>query len=71
MLPLLLSQPAITSALIQEATGLSQPAADNVIRQLREAGILEKAAGVQRYVIWIATDVTRALDDFAARARRR
>lgn len=71
MLPILLSQPAVTSGLVQEATGLSQPAADNVIIQLRDAGIVTKAAGVQRYIVWVATDVTRALDDFADRARRR
>ncbi|MPZ96437.1 MAG: Fic family protein [Propionibacteriales bacterium] len=71
VLPLLLSQPAVTSALVQATTGLSQPAADNVIGQLREAGIVTKAAGAQRYLVWIATDVTKALDDFATRARRR
>jgi len=69
--PMLLRQPAVTSSLIQEATGLSQPAADNVIAQLREAGIVTKAAGAQRYLVWVATDVTKALDDFADRARRR
>lgn len=71
VLPMLLSQPAVTSAVVQEATGLSQPAADNVIGRLREAGILTKAAGARRYVVWVATDVTKALDDFADRARRR
>lgn len=71
VLPLLLSHPAVTSAMVQESTGLSQPAADNVIKQLREAGILTKASGAQRYVVWVATDVTKALDEFAARARRR
>lgn len=71
VLPVLLSQPAVTSNLIQEATGLSQPAADNVISQLRAAGIVTKAAGVQRYTVWVADDVTKALDDFADRARRR
>lgn len=70
MLPLLLSHPAVTSALVQEMTGLSQPAADRVIAQLRDAGVLTRAVGVQRYVIWVATDVTQALDDFAERARR-
>lgn len=70
VLPMLLSQPAVTSSLIQETTGLSQPAADNVIAQLREAGIVTKAAGVQRYLVWVATDITKALDDFADRARR-
>ena len=71
VLPLLLSQPAVTSNLIQETIGISQPAADNVIAQLREAGIVTKAAGGQRYLVWVAGDVTNALDDFADRARRR
>jgi len=71
VLPMLLSHPAVTSNLIQEATGLSQPAADHVISQLRDAGIITKAAGAQRYVVWVAGDVTNALDDFADRARRR
>lgn len=69
VLPLLLSQPAVTSKLIQETIGLSQPAADNVIGQLREAGIVTKASGMQRYLVWVATDVTQALDDFADRSR--
>ena len=71
VLPLLLSHPAVTSAMVQESTGLSQPAADNVIKQLRDAGILSRASGAQRYVVWVATDVTTALDEFAARSRRR
>jgi Fic family protein len=70
VLPMLLNQPAVTSALVQKATGLSQPATDNIIGQLRDVGILTKAVGVQRYLVWVATDVTRALDDFAERARR-
>ena len=71
VLPLLLSQPAVTSTVVQQATGLSQPAADNVIKQLRESGILTKASGTQRYLVWVTTDVTKTLDEFAARARRR
>lgn len=71
VLPMLLGQPAITSALLQKATGLSQPASDHVIAQLRDAGIITKALGGQRYTVWVATDVTKALDDFADRARRR
>ena len=69
-LPVLLSQPAITSALIQDRTKVSQPAAGNAIRQLMDAGIVEKASGVQRNVVYIANDVITALDDFAARARQ-
>lgn len=71
VLPMLLSQPAVTSTLVQEATGLSQPAADRVIATLRDAGILTQAVGRQRYVVWVANDVTEALDDFAERAGRR
>lgn len=71
VLPMLLSQPAITSALIQDSIGISQPAADKVIAQLREAGVVTRAAGGRRYVVWVADDVTAALDDFADRARRR
>jgi DNA-binding transcriptional ArsR family regulator len=70
VLPLLLSQPAVTSAVLQQATGLSQPAADNAIRQLRDAGIVTRASGAQRYIVWVADDVTRALDAFAERACR-
>jgi len=70
VLPLLLSQPAVTSNLVQETVHLSQPAADNVLRQLRDAGILAKASGVQRYIVWVANDVTQALDAFVERARR-
>jgi Fic family protein len=70
VLPLLLSQPAVTSAVLQEATGLSQPATDNVLRQLRDAGIVTKASGAQRHIVWVANDITQALDAFAERARR-
>ena len=38
LLPMLLSHPAVTSAVVQEATGLSQPAADNVIGVPRSCG---------------------------------
>lgn len=70
VLPVLMSQPAITSALVQNRTKVSQPAADNAIRQLRDAGIVEKASGIQRNIVYIAHDVITALDEFAARARR-
>lgn len=69
-LPLLLRQPAITSAIVRRELGLSQPAADAVIARLRDAGVVTKAAGRQRYVAWVAPQVTSALDAFAERARR-
>ena len=40
ILPILLAQPAVTSRLVQQRTGVSQPAADRALRQLSEAGIL-------------------------------
>lgn len=70
VLPLLLRQPAITSAIVQREVGLSQPAADAVIARLRDAGVLTKASGRRRYVAWVAPQVTSALDAFAERARR-
>lgn len=70
LLPVLMSQPAITSALVQDRMGVSQPAADNALRQLREAGVITKASGIQRNIVYIAQDVIAALDEFAARARR-
>lgn len=70
LLPLLLSQPAITSAFAQEHAGVSQPTADNAIRQLVDADILQKASAAQRNVVYIAKDVIAALDAFASRARR-
>lgn len=69
-LPHLLSSPAITSAVLRERVGVSQPAADNAIRQLVDVNILAKASGVQRGIIYVAADVIGALDRFADRARR-
>lgn len=71
VLPRLLSQPAITSAMLQQDLAVSQPTADKALLQLREAGVLAKASGVQRNMVYVAPDVLAALDAFAARARRR
>lgn len=70
-LPFLLRQPAVTSAIVQREIGISQPAADAVISRLHVAGVLTRATGRQRYVVWVAAQVTDALDAFAERARRR
>lgn len=70
VLPFLISQPAITSALVQDHAKVSQPAADNAIRHLVDVGILHKASGAQRNVVYVAKDVIAALDAFAARSRR-
>jgi Fic family protein len=71
VLPLLVSQPAVTVRFIQEAAGVSQPTSQNAIDQLVTAGVLTPAGANRRNRVWIATDVIAALDDFAARVGRR
>ena len=74
ILPILLAQPAVTSRLVQERTGASQPAADRALRHLCGAGILtctnEHGRERKRDVVWRSDEVITALDGFAARARR-
>lgn len=75
ILPILLSQPAVTSNLVQQQTGVSQPAADRALGQLADAGIVqvknEQGEERKRNVVWRADAVIEALDAFAERARRR
>jgi Fic family protein len=75
VLPFLLRQPSVTSKLVQETFKVTQPAADNALRQLQEAGALSRpktvhGEGRKRNVVWQATDVLDALDRFGERARR-
>jgi Fic family protein len=75
ILPLLFTQPSVTSNLIQERMRVSQPAADRAIRQLQDAGILSKpktehGEGAKRNVVWHSPAVLEALDAFGERARR-
>jgi Fic family protein len=75
VLPFLLRQPSVTSKLIQETMKVTQPAADNALRQLQGVGALSKpktvhGEGQKRNVVWQATEVLDALDRFGERARR-
>jgi Fic family protein len=75
VLPFLLRQPSVTSKLIQETMKVTQPAADNALRQLQGVGALAKpktvhGEGQKRNVVWQATEVLDALDRFGERARR-
>lgn len=75
VLPFLLRQPSVTSKLVQDTFRVTQPAADNALRQLQEAGALAKprtvhGEGRKRNVVWQATEVLEALDRFGERARR-
>jgi Fic family protein len=75
ILPLLLAQPAVTSKLVQERTGVSQPAADRALKQLVIDGIAtsknEHGADRKRDIVWRSDEVIAALDAFGDRARRK
>ena len=74
ILPILISQPAVTSKVIQERTGASQPATDRALRQLVADGIAtsknEHGQDQKRDIVWRSDEVIAALDGFADRARR-
>jgi Fic family protein len=75
VLPFLLRQPSVTSKLVQDTFKVTQPAADNALRQLQGTGALSKpktvhGEGQRRNVVWQATEVLEALDRFGERARR-
>jgi Fic family protein len=75
VLPFLLRQPSVTSKLIQETMKVTQPAADNALRQLQGIGALATpktvhGEGQKRNVVWQATEVLDSLDRFGERARR-
>jgi len=75
VLPFLLRQPSVTSKVVQQTFKVTQPAADNALRQLQEAGALSKprtlhGEGQKRNIVWQATEVLEALDRFGERARR-
>ncbi|MCW2749634.1 MAG: hypothetical protein JWR83_744 [Aeromicrobium sp.] len=75
VLPFLLRQPSVTSKLVQDTFKVTQPAADNALRQIQEAGALSKPKTVhgedqKRNVVWQATEVLEALDRFGDRAGR-
>lgn len=71
VLPHLVRQPAITVKFVQDATGVSNPAAQNAIDQLVAAQIVAPATANRRNRVWLADGVISALDEFAARAGRR
>jgi DNA-binding transcriptional ArsR family regulator len=64
----------VTSRLVQQRTGVSQPASDRALRHLRGAGIVtarnEHGKDRRRDVVWRSDEVIAALDAFAERARR-
>lgn len=75
VLPFTLRQPSVSSKLVQDIMKVTQPAADNPLRQVQEAGALSKPKTVhgedqKRNVAWQATELLEALGRFGERARR-
>jgi Fic family protein len=62
---LLVRRPGVNSNVVEEALGVSRPAALSAIGKLVELGVLVKARGQERNRAWIAVDVVAALDRFA------
>jgi len=71
LLGLLLRQPAIGTRCVGAQLGVSPVNAQVAIDRLVDAEILIQITDGRRNRIWLAEDVVRALEDFAARARRR
>ncbi|MBB5643049.1 Fic family protein [Cryobacterium roopkundense] len=71
LLGFLLRQPAIGARCVGAQLGVSPVNAQVAIDHLVDAGILIQITDGRRNRIWLAQDVVRVLEDFAARARRR
>lgn len=71
ILPQLIAQPAVTVAWVGEHGAVSQPAAQRAIDQLIQAGVLTPASSNRRNRVWIAAEITQAMDEVMSAARRR
>lgn len=68
---LLLRQPVIDAAIVQDRLDVTSANAHRAIRQLEAADVLVEFSGRKRRRLWQAPEVISALNDFAARAGRR
>ncbi|QCB92349.1 Fic family protein [Cellulomonas shaoxiangyii] len=71
LVDLVLRQPVLHTALVQQELGISHTNATRAIERLVAAGALVEVGGRRRSVLWQSTQVVSALDRFAARAGRR
>ena len=71
LVDILLRQPVIGAAAASAQLGISTVNAQVAIDRLVEADILTQITDGRRNRIWLAKDVVRVLDEFAARAKRR
>lgn len=71
LLGMLVGQPAITVAWVQEQLGVSNTAARRAVDQLTAAGVITETTDRRRNRVFVARDVIDILDEFAARAGHR
>lgn len=71
LVDILLRQPVIGAAAAAAQLGISTVNAQVAIDRLVDANILTQITDGRRNRIWLAKDVVRVLDEFAARAKRR
>lgn len=71
LIDLVLRQPVVNTAIVQETLGISHTNAMKAINHLVDAGVLSQIGGRRRSILWQASHVLAALDAFAARAGRR
>lgn len=68
---LLIGQPAVDVAYVQQALAVAYTTASHAIGQAVAAGVLKQTTDKKRNRVWIARDVVEILDEFAERAGRR
>lgn len=67
----LFSQPVVNGEYVAQTIGVSDRTARNVIDTLVAAEVLTETTAARRNRLWQASDVTMAMDAFAARSGRR
>lgn len=70
-LPVVLGQPAVTVNYLADRLNVSKPAAQTAIDHMITAEVLVPANNFRRNRVWVASEVTAALDAFAERSGRR
>jgi Fic family protein len=71
LMGLVLRQPVINTAVVQDELGVSHTNAMKAVGRLVEIGALAEVGGRRRSILWQSSEVLSALDAFAARAGRR
>lgn len=64
-------QPVLSASAVEQRFKASNTAARRALEQLEAAGIMREFTGRKRSRLWVATQITDLLDQFAARAVRR